>query len=75
MTISSLIYADDLIVLSESGTGLQVEMDKLRDYCNQWGLTVNIGKTKFLVTKTDVSKRCLTYNEELIEQVQSFKYL
>ena len=75
MTISSLMYADDLIVLSESGTGLQVAMDKLGDYCNQWGLTVNIGKTKFLVTKTDVSKRCLTYNEELIEQVQSFKYL
>ena len=38
------MYADDLIVLSENVTGLQVAMDKLRDYCNQWDLTVNTGK-------------------------------
>ena len=75
MTISSLMCADDPIVLSESGTELQVAMDKPRDYCNQWSLTVNTGKTKFLETKTDFSNRFLTYNEELIEQVSSFKYL
>ena len=50
-------------------------MDKLRDYCNQWGLTVNTGKTKFIVTKTDLSNRLLTYSEELVQQVSSFKYL
>ena len=27
------MYADHLIMLSESGTGLHVAMDKLRDYC------------------------------------------
>ena len=60
-------------MLSERGTGLQVAMDKLRDYCKRWSLTVNTDKDKFLVTKTDLSNRLLTYNEELIKQVASFK--
>ena len=45
-------------------------------YCNEWGLAVNTNKTKFMVAKSNrqlVSK--LTYNNMIIEQVTSFKYL
>ena len=71
-----MMYADDLILLSETNQGLQESMDKLSHYCTQWGLTVNINKTKFMVAKSNISLVSkLTYNNEVIEQVSSFKYL
>ena len=75
--ISCMMYADDLILLSETNQGLQESMDKLSQYCTQWGLTVNINKTKCMVAiKSNISLVSkLTYNNEVIEQVSSFKYL
>ena len=71
-----MMYADDLIILSETNQGLQESMDKLSHYCTQWGLTVNINKTKCMVAKSNISLVSkLTYNNEVIEQVSSFKYL
>ena len=38
-------------------------------------ITVNINKTKFMVAKSNISLVSkLTYNNEVIEQVSSFKY-
>ena len=47
--INCLLYADDLVLLSETSNGLQRAMSKLQDYCDKWGLTVNALKTKALV--------------------------
>ena len=47
--ISCLLYADDLILLSESPNGLQLCLNKLDIYCNKWNLEVNISKTKIMV--------------------------
>ena len=38
--ISCLLYADDLILLSESPNGLQMCLNKLDLYCNKWYLQV-----------------------------------
>ena len=43
-----MMYADDLIILSETNQGLQRSMDKLSHY-----LTVNINKTKCMVAKSN----------------------
>ena len=42
--ISSLSFADDLVILSSTPTGLQNSLDKLQKYCLDWQLTVNIKK-------------------------------
>ena len=47
--ISCLLYADDIILLSESAKGLQKSLDILKTYCDKWNLKVNIGKTKVIV--------------------------
>jgi len=47
--VSSLLYADDLILLSESRQGLQNSLDSLNEYTTQWFLEVNPTKTKCLV--------------------------
>ena len=39
--IGSLLFADDLLLISESQTGLQNSLNELSDYCERWQLTVN----------------------------------
>ena len=76
IAIKCLMYADDLIVISESYSGLQNAMDKLEDYCTSWSLRVNVAKTKCMITKGSNAQPCeLTYQNDKIEQVNSFKYL
>ena len=47
--LSCLMYADDLIILSESAQGLQCALDKLQIYCNKWKLLVNIDKSNVMI--------------------------
>ena len=47
--LSCLMYADDLIILSESANGLQCALDKLYDYCSKWKLVVNIDKSNIMI--------------------------
>ena len=46
LLLTMLLYADDMCCISYSREGLQTALDKLSDYCDKWGLTVNIKKTK-----------------------------
>ena len=48
--ISCMMYADDLILLSETNQCLQESMDKLSHYCTQWGITVDINKNQIYVS-------------------------
>ena len=47
--ISSLLYADDLVLISDSEQGLQNKLNILNDYCNEWCLKVNTNKTKIII--------------------------
>ena len=47
-----LLYADDLILMSESAAGLQKQLDALASFCEERQLTVNLGKTKLVVFQT-----------------------
>ena len=37
--IGSLLFVDDLLVISESKEGLQNSINKLSDFCDNWQLT------------------------------------
>ena len=41
---NSLLYADDVILLSTTETGLQRCISKLEKYCDDWCLEVNLVK-------------------------------
>ena len=47
--VSCLLYADDLVLLSESKEGLQEVLNTLDKYSKDWFLEVNLKKTKCLV--------------------------
>jgi hypothetical protein len=76
--ISGLLYADDIILLSESAKGLHKSLDILKTYCDKWNLKVNIGKTKVIVFNK--SGRILKgfsflYDDEPISLTNEYKYL
>ena len=67
-----------MVLFSENRFNLQVGLNKLHEYCNKWGLLVNVDKTKCLVFKKGGKKSILDkwhYNNQEIETVTTFKYL
>ena len=78
LTLFVLLYADDIVILSESETGLQNGLYLLECYCDRWKLQVNISKTKAMIFKKGGRNRgnlYFTYKHEKLEIVKSFKYL
>ena len=47
ITINNLLLADDLTILSWSKCDLQKKMSNLENYCEKWGLELNLDKTQF----------------------------
>ena len=76
-SIGSLMFADDLLVLSESKEGLQESLNKLLTYCNKWQLSVNCKKTKTMTigSLNRKPKPNFTYKNNLLENVNEFKFL
>ena len=44
--VNCLLYADDVVIISESKEGLQQALDKVSEFCYAWHLKVNYTKTK-----------------------------
>ena len=75
--LNSLLYADDLIILSRSKAGLQNCLNTLAQYCRSWMLNINPKKTKIMIFQRQAKK--IDYNfyigNEMIDIVQSYTYL
>ena len=77
LLISTLLYADDLVLLSLTKEGLQACLDTLSKYCKSWKLQINISKSKILVFE---KRRCkfqdkFTVDNQELETVDSYTYL
>ena len=77
--VHSLLYADDLILLAESGEDLQKQIDLLYDFTKLIQMSVNIGKTKIMVLRKHKrkikSKQTWLFGENEIQECDSYKYL
>ena len=78
--LSCLLYADDLVLLSESRAGLQNCLTKLVYYTKKWKLNINLKKSKVLVFGTPTQKRwhstsIWTFGKNILEQVDEYCYL
>ena len=49
LILNCLMYADDVILVSQSEQILQNCLNKLETYCEHWCLDINMNKTKSLV--------------------------
>ena len=54
--LNCMLYADDLILISESELGLQCCLDKLHAYCKNWNLNINVEKSKVSIFNTSGKK-------------------
>jgi hypothetical protein len=75
--VNCLMYADDIVLLSTSPQGLQNKLDILKQYCNDWCLTVNTNKTKVLIFNKAGKHIKHTFNliDTQLECVNRYKYL
>ena len=75
--ISSLIWADDLLMLSETETGLNNMLHDLKAYAENNGLTINTDKTQCMIfNKTGrLLRRKFVYGHHNIKTVRAYKYL
>ena len=78
LIVNLLLFADDMVLFSNTKKGLQNGLQGLEKYCDDWGLTVNIEKTKCMVFKKGGKIGKLdkwSYKGEPLETVKHFKYL
>lgn len=76
--LNCLMYADDLVLLSESYTGLQNCLNKLYSYTSRWNLAVNVNKTKVLFFNKGGHKMKnfkFTTGPDVLSMVQDYCYL
>ncbi|XP_072402422.1 uncharacterized protein [Diabrotica undecimpunctata] len=74
--INNIRYADDTVILASSMEELSCLMSKIQKTSAQYGLRLNITKTKWmLVSKTQQPPQQLILDDERIEHVDSYIYL
>ena len=78
LKLNCLMFADDLVLVSQSAEGLQNCLNKLQTYCKKWCLTVNTDKTKVVIFNKGghrISRYTFRLNDSTIEIVQQYCYL
>ena len=73
--IPLLLYADDLIIMSTTATGLQRQLDALQQFCQQRQLSVNLSETKVVTFGSKAACQAFMFNSNEVERVESYKYL
>ena len=74
--INCLMYADDIVIMSETEEGLKNSLNKLVIYNEKWHLEVNHKKTKTMIFQARTLKKLnIVKNKQPIEDVKQFKYL
>jgi hypothetical protein len=77
LPILILLYADDVLLISESANGLHNALNAFSLYCKHWNLKVNTNKTKIMV----FSKRkfgidvFLLFDNTKLEECEDISYL
>ena len=77
-TLNNLLYADNLVLIFETSSGLQNCLDMLQEYCDKWKLTVNINKAQTMVVEKRqflISQTSFTYKNNVLDMCNSYLYL
>ena len=77
MFLFLLLYADDTAILAENPSDLQNALNGLDKYCKEWGLNVNVNKTKVVVFSRGKIRNIPDFNlnGNNVEVVFSYTYL
>ena len=74
-----MLYADDLLLLSTTPKGLHYNIDKVNEFCDNWGLSVNVDKSKVMIFsksgRVPKDNNLFKVSENVLEYVNQYKYL
>ena len=70
----ALAYADDIVLFSESETGMQTLLDQLKSAAGQLGMLINGSKTKVMSFGLE-NDPLISLDGAILEVVPNFKYL
>jgi len=78
-TFTHLLYADDLVLVSETENGMQTLLNNVEAYCRKWHLIINSQKSKVMMFHKTQNKNPHSINFSIdnkeLEMVSSYKYL
>jgi len=73
--INTVRYADDKAVVANSQKGLQQLMDNLNKVTREFGIKINVKKTKVMCISRKRNNKLKIYVDGQVEQVNQFRYL
>ena len=73
--ISRLLFADDLVLLFSTESGLQRALNSFADTCNTAGMKISTAKTEVLRLSRNLDQCVLQVNGATLNQVEKFNYL
>ena len=77
MSFNCFLYADDVILLSNSKNGLQTSIDIFKNYCENWKLQVNVEKSKVMIFNSNGKTHInvFHYGDKILQTVTQYCYL
>uniref|UniRef100_A0A669EEJ8 Reverse transcriptase domain-containing protein n=1 Tax=Oreochromis niloticus TaxID=8128 RepID=A0A669EEJ8_ORENI len=75
LRISSLLFADDAVLLASSGDGLQLALERFACECEAAGMRISTSKSEAMVLRRKRVECPLRVGDEFLPQVEEFKYL
>ena len=73
-----LLYADDIVLLSNDTDELQLMLNHVYEWCNKWLMSVNLDKTNIMHFRKNEKARNMyefKYGDQSIEYTDCYKYL
>ena len=78
LKINNLLYADDIVLISDCPEGLNQLLNVLYEWCHCWWLMLNIDKSKVIHFRPRFKRQTKShfwYKNQKIDLVESYKYL
>ena len=76
--VSILMYVDDIVLIAETETNLQIMLNTLYEWGSTWGLVINNNKSAvvhFRSSSTEITQHEFVCGSEIINIAKSYKYL
>ena len=75
LRIGSLLFADDVVLLASSDRDLQLSLDRFAAECKAAGMRISTSKSESMVLNRKRVECTLRVGDEILPQVEEFKYL
>ena len=73
--VTYILYADDMVLCSDSASGLQNQIDGLYKFCSKWHLIVSLAKTNIMVFGKNNTPSSFKFGNDDIKLTSEYNYL